>query len=188
MVVNRKSKVGSKRGFASLSLPRWGKGDHVVVDEVAPLGFSDDTIPAVILEGVQRTTEGSKREMKAASLAFESDEADTITSHSLECNITMSTIPQSAALTAPLAQRSQRYAHTCFLLPRSGATLFRYGATAVKNIVALLGTRDCPRIARCFFLSAPSLHRHLGAGCHGASNVLLRKTFPHTTRSTPFYA
>ena len=38
--------------------------------------------------------------------------------------------------------------------------------------------RDYPRIARCFFLSAPSLHRRLGAGCHGASNVLLRKTFP----------
>ena len=80
------------------------------------------------------------------------------------------------------------YAHSRYLLPRSGVTLKRNGATAVKNIVALLGTRDCPRIARCFFLSAPSLHRHLGAGCHGASNVLLRKTFPHTTRSTPFYA
>ena len=63
-------------------------------------------------------------------------------------------------------------------LTRGVSTLDPYGATAVKNIVALLGTRDCPRIARCFFLSAPSLHRHLGAGCHGASNVLLRKTFP----------
>ena len=39
-----------------------------MVDEVAPLGFSDDTIPAVILEGVQRTTEGSEREIKETLL------------------------------------------------------------------------------------------------------------------------
>ena len=54
-----------------------------MVDEVAPLGFSDDTIPAHVLEGVQRTTEGSEREMEAASLVSESDAADTVTSHSL---------------------------------------------------------------------------------------------------------
>ena len=58
-------------------------GPWYTVDEVAPKRSSTAPIPAVILEGVQRTTEGSEREMEAALLAFEADEAGTVTSHSL---------------------------------------------------------------------------------------------------------
>ena len=93
----------------------------------------------------------------------------------------------------------------------SVVTLTRYGASAVKNIVALLGQGstlvllvvlydslhaflrltndrrvaplykfDLPnqRFGVSLILSASSLHHHLGAVAHGASNVLLRKTFP----------
>ena len=45
-------------------LPRWGKGDHVVVDEVAPFRPSVAPTPAVILERRRSRSEGSEREHK----------------------------------------------------------------------------------------------------------------------------